>query len=166
MNLTTSIKTNFQASGTKVLDDRTANDPVAQNQTTSLTNGNTSGKANQSFHDQRTLATGVGEDLDLSGSLVDAFGDSITFTTIKALRIKNTSLVSTLIVGGAAANAMANIFTALTDEIIIQQGGLLILESPLLGYLVTAGTADLLRFEHGAEDAAALIYELTLVGVI
>jgi len=166
MNLTTQIKTNFGASGSKVLDDRTATDPINLVQTTKLTNGTGNNKANQSFHDQRTLLTAASEDVDLSGSLLDAFGDSVTFTTIKALRIKNQSLINTLIVGGAAANAFGTLFADDTDKLIIRPGGLLILEAPLAGYLVTAATADLLKFEHGAEDANDLIYELTLVGQI
>jgi len=166
MNLTTQIKTNFGASGSKVLDDRTATDPINLVQTTKLANGTGNNKANQSFHDQRTLTTGASEDVDLSGSLLDAFGDSVTFTTIKAFRIKNQSLINTLIVGGAAANALATLFGAVTERIIIRPSGLLILEAPLAGYLVTAATADLLKFLHGAEDANDLIYELTLVGQI
>jgi len=166
MQLTTSIKTNFGASGSKVLDDRTATDPINLVQTTNLANGSGNNQANQSFHDQRTLTTGASEDVDLAGSLVDAFGDTITFTALKAIRIRNQSAVNRLIVGGAVANALAALFGALTDKLIIRPSGLLVLEAPLAGYAVVAATGDLLKFEHGAEDSANLIYELTLVGTV
>ncbi len=166
MILTTKIKTTFQATGTKALDDRTATDPINLSRTTSMSNGTGSGKANQSFHDQRSLATGANEELDLSGALVDTFGDTITFLKIKAMRFVNQSLVDDFLIFGAAVNGFDTPIKAAADAIRLKRGGLIIIEDPLDGYAVTAGTGDLLRIEHEAVTAAAAIYELTLVGEV
>ncbi|KKN74298.1 hypothetical protein LCGC14_0392370 [marine sediment metagenome] len=166
MQLTTKIKTTFQATGTKALDDRTATDPINLSRTTSLANGTGASKANQSFHDQRSLASGANEELDLAGSLVDAFGDTITFTKIKAMRLVNQSLVDDFLIFGAAANGFNTPIGAVADKLRLKRGGLIIIEDPLDGYAVTTGTGDLLRIEHEAVTAAAAIYELTLVGEV
>ena len=128
----------------------------------SLTNGTGTDQGNMMWHDERTLAT-TSEDLDLAGSLVNAFGRTITFTKIKGLFVKNTSTTTgqNVLVGGAAANQFVNWVSDASDEVVVGPNGCLALWSPMDGYAVTAATGDILRIETDAN----ITYRIVLVGV-
>ena len=70
------------------LDLSTAQDPVLVALLSTLANGTGSGQASQVFTDTRTLAGSATEDLDLAGSLTNAFGTTLTFTKIKAIIVR------------------------------------------------------------------------------
>lgn len=89
----------------------------------SLTNGTGSGKATNSWHDQRTLTAGSTDNLVLgSGStLLNAFGVAIGFTNIKWVLIRVTAPAAgqRLVVGNAASNPWLAWFgsTSHTEEV-------------------------------------------------
>lgn len=143
-----------------------------------FTNGTGSNNANELWHDVRriTLASTT-DDIDLSGSLTNAFGRSVRFTHIKGLRVKNlgtpsgSTYVETdgedILVGGAAAggNAWGTLFNANQDaEITVRAGGEFILTAPLTGLAITASTGDILRVLHDG-SAGDIDYAIWIWGL-
>lgn len=172
MQLQSTTKININLSGTNPLDLSTPQDPFSLVSSKSMANGTGSGKNNQSFHDNRSLATGVSEELDLSGGLTDAFGVSILFTKIKGIFVRNNSPKAdgnTLLVGGSVANGFIDIFDNATDKLRVRAQTRVLIETDDVGYAVTAATADLLQFEHDADGANplnALTYDIVLWGEV
>jgi len=162
-NLKASIKVAIVAAFSSSLDLSTPEDQLTYSKNTALANGTSAAQADLIFHDQRSLADSATEELDLSGSLFDAFGNLLAFATIKAIFVVNTSSEQTLTIGGAAANAFAAIFGDATDTLKVPPGGALCLTAPGSGFPVTAASADLLKFANGAEGSA-LVYKIVLIG--
>jgi hypothetical protein len=127
--------------------------------------GNTPGATlniNNKFTDQRTLAA-TSENLDLAGALSNRFGQTISFSRIKAIVIQNreTTADRNLLVGGAASNAFATPFGNASDIVVIPPGGVLVLASNE-GWTVTASTGDILKIDSGANT---VIYDIAILGV-
>ena len=129
-----------------------------------LTNGTGANQADKIFTDQRTLAAGVSEDLDLAGVLIDALGDVITFARIKALVvIAAAANPNNIVVGNAAANGFVGPFGAATHTHSVRPGGFYAWGcSDATGYPVTGGTADLLKILAGA--GGNHIYDIVIIG--
>lgn len=131
----------------------------------SLANGAGSGQANQIFADQRTLAASATENLDLAGVLVNPFGSTITFATVKAIRIcaaaANTNNVN---IGGAVSNAFVGPFLDATDKIAVKPGGCFLAVAPGTGWTVTPSTGDLLLVANSGAGTS-VTYDVTIVGI-
>ncbi len=125
-------------------------------------NGTASGQANRIFRDQRTLADGTNESLDLAGVLTDPFGTVLTFVKVKVILIENLSTTQTLTVGGAASNQFINWVGTATDTIKIPPGGFFAIAAPVAGFAVTAATGDLLKVANSA--GASCIYNIIIIG--
>lgn len=146
------------------LDNQTVNADIGQQLAVDLTNGTGSGNANAVFSDVRSLSSGGNEELDLAGSLTDAFGATLTFTKVKALIIWNpTANTVNITVGGAASNTFTGPFGDASDVITIQPGGFFAITAPKTGYTVTASTGDKLKVLAGAAD---LTYGIHIVGTV
>lgn len=123
-------------------------------------------QANLMFADRRTLAASASEELDLDGgSLLDPFGEAVTFKRVKAILVKaaadNTNKV---VLGGAAANAFVGPFGAAAHTVSIDPGGAVLFVSPsAAGWVITASTADLLKIANGA-GGSAVTYDIVLIG--
>ncbi len=137
---------------TKVLNLNTANSKLNYKQDFNWTDGNGASQSQAIFHDKRTLSAGASEDLDLAGSLIDAFGDTIIFTKLKALFVKaDAANTNDVRLGGAASNAWVNWVGDAADVVVVKPGGLLVLiAEDSTGYVVSAGTADILKVENSA----------------
>lgn len=146
----------------------------------SLTDGTGDDKAEQVWFDERTLAAGADEDLDLAGGLTDPFGDTITFTKIKALLVLNTSdELSTptdaeIQVGGGDTGDGTNAWdtwitsTAADGSEAVKVpvgGGHMLFNRLAAGFAVTAGVGDLLRIKNndGSDQAQ---YQIMVVGEV
>lgn len=127
-----------------------------------LATGTSANQADLMWHDTRTL-TATSEDLDLAGSLTDAFGDTLTLVKVKMILIhnKSTTATETLAVGGAAANQFVNWIGNSSDIVNIGPDGLLLLWSPVDGYAVTAATGDLLKIDSGSDT---ITYDIVVIG--
>lgn len=129
--------------------------------------GSGSGQVNKAFRDNRTLAGGANEELDLAGGLTDAFGATLTFTKIKVLAIRNNA-DSALSVGGAAANGFSAWAGDPTDIVKLAAAGAdgspfaLLICDPA-GVAVTAGTGDLLKIALAAGTGGT--YDIIILGV-
>lgn len=130
-----------------------------------LLNGTGADQASQAFSDERSLAASTSESLDLAGSLVDAFGNTITFTKIKVMLVMaDAANGDNIEVGGAATNAFASFLGDASDVVIVPPGGLILITAPdANGFAVTAATGDLLKINN-ADSGAAGTYTIVLIG--
>jgi hypothetical protein len=102
-------------------------------------------------------------DVDLAGSLTDAYGAVITFARVKMLAFfVDPASVSNLVVGAAAANQFFGPFGASAHTINIRPGGLAVLFAPdAVAWPVTAATADILRL---APSGASCLFDWCVMG--
>jgi hypothetical protein len=133
-----------------------------------LTDGTDADEANKVYGPvRRTLAGGANEELDLSGSLTDIFGDTVVLTKVKGLLIHNTKtdVGAKLEIGGSAANAFL-LFKAANDIYTLGPNGIFFVWEPsLAGLTVTAGTGDLLKINNVSSPSVSIDYDIVVVGV-
>lgn len=152
----------LQATNTKAMDLGTAKEEPVYTARMEFAPGTGAGQADLVFADRRTLANDSSEELDLAGTLKNAFGDNQVFVKVKGLLVKNLSTTQTLIIGGAAANAWAAWVGAANDVIKIGPGGWHAFGEPA-GFAVTADTGDLLKIANGAAGDPA-DYIIAIIG--
>lgn len=134
-----------------------------------ITSGVGVDEADEVFHDERTLAQSASEELDLSGGLTNALGDSIVFARVKCIHIVSASADNTanLLIGGAAANGFSTFMADPSDRMILRGGnsaGVMLFTGDAIGYVVTAGAGDLLKLEHDGSSGNSFIYRIILIG--
>ncbi|MFC7909063.1 hypothetical protein [Streptomyces nigra] len=131
-----------------------------------LLSGTGAGKADRLFSDRRTLAASATEDLDLAGSLVDAFGATITFARIKGIVIAAAAAnINNVVIGNASSNAWATLLGA-THTLTLRPGAFVAVgtgEADATGYAVTAGTGDLLKIANSA-GSSSVAYDIHILG--
>lgn len=134
---------------------------------TSLANGASAGQANTAYWATRTLAASASETLDLAGSLTDPFGVTITFARLKLLVVSAAAAnTNTVLVGGAAANAVATLFSAVNDVAVVRPGATLAWiagSADTTGYAITAGTADVLQVANSGAGTP-VTYSIIAIG--
>lgn len=164
MALSTKLVTTLTATLTDALDLSTVTDPLTYTNRITLTSGTGANAADMLWHDTRTLAASATEDLDLAGSLVNAFGDTQTFARLKIIVVTaasgNTNNVQ---VTRPAANGVP-LFLAAGDGIAVKPGGMFVCAEPgATGHAVTAGTGDLITFTNSA-GSTSVTYDVILIG--
>lgn len=124
-----------------------------------LVDGTTSGKFDLFWGDTRTLST-TSEALDLYGSLVDTFGDTINMVELVAM-VVYTADAGVVTIGGAASQAVP-IFSDATDKFPLRGPGFFgFATSSATGYgTIGAGSNDQLKIE----TSAAMDYTIMLFG--
>ena len=132
----------------------------------SLTYGTTSGKANWAYYASRTVATVTADNLDLSGSLTDGLGNTISATKLKLLVVAISSPNGTkaLRVG---PRGVANTFqgpwggtgATVYNEVTHWHVGY----EPVAGWTITAGTGDILGIYNSS--AGSVTYSILMAGV-
>jgi hypothetical protein len=130
-----------------------------------ITDGAGANQMNQVWADAgRTLAASANDDLDLSGVLVNKLGTTVAFARVKFIYIKvvTTTAGYTLNVGGGS-NPFVTHLTGTTPVIVLRAGGALCLVAPdATGYVVTAGTADILRINN--PSGGTITYDIIIAG--
>lgn len=120
-------------------------------------------EANILFSDTRTLSASANEDIDLAGSLSNAFGATITAAEIVAIYVKaasgNTNNVN---VTRPASNGFAGPFLAAGDGFGVKPGEYVLLTSQT-GWAVTAGTGDLINIANSA-GTTGVTYNIVIIG--
>jgi hypothetical protein len=121
-------------------------------------------QANFVFADTRTLAASATENLDLAGGLTDAFGQALTFASIKAILVKAAAgNTNNVVIGGAASNAFL-LFGDATDTLAIPPDGFALIVAPgAAGFPVAAGTGDILKMANSG-GSTSVEYEIILLG--
>jgi hypothetical protein len=167
MPLTARLSVAATALQTAALDLGTAQAQLSKAYTVDLVNGTAAGQVDRTFHDQRTLAASVTEDLDLAGVLVDAFGATLTFARIKGLVVAaSASNVNNVIVGGAASNGFISWVGGAAHTLTLRPGAVMVLmagAADTTGYAVTAATADLLRIANSGAGTS-VTYDIAILG--
>lgn len=120
-------------------------------------------QAQKVFGGERTLASGVGEDLDLAGVLTDAFGGTIAAAAVKGIAIVADKTNTTdLTIGNSGVNAFVGPFGAAAHTLTIGPGDFFVVtRRSAAGMAVTAGTGDILRVANAAGAAAK--YRIALI---
>ena len=164
-NLNGSSGVTINLSHLKAIDLATLQDPLAIACITNWSWGTGANQANCIFHDQRTLADGANETLDLyaSGSLLDPFGDALTMTALKLLYLRNYSSDANLLVcGGTSADIP--IFSNNSDQLIIKPGGYFLWTDPTAaGSVIT--TNKNLKLTHDGTGSSTLTYDVIALGL-
>lgn len=140
----------------------------ALNEVLNLTSGTGAGQFDLIYADERTVADGTNDDIDLAGVLADAFGDTITFAELVGLVVINkqsdgTANTTDLTIGGGS-NPFIGFLGATHTVGPIKPGGVFtIFAGDAAGVgTVTAGTADILRIANSA--GASNTYQIAIFG--
>lgn len=165
MPLTSKLTARVTTAQTNPLDLATGQFNINRTNIVDLATGTASGQADKMWSDQRTIAASGTDDLDLAGSLVDAFGATITYARIKALYVAAAAAnTNNVVVGGAASNQFINWVGTATDKIVIRPGGMLLLAcADATAYAVTAATGDLLRIANSGAGTG-VTYDIVIIG--
>lgn len=139
--------------------------PLSVSQSYGFSTGVLAGQADKIFADTRTITASSNDDIDLAGVLVDALGATITFARIKAIVVRaSAGNTNNLVMGGGATNPVVTILTGTTPALTIRPGGSFVLIAPdAVGYVITAATADILRFTNGGAGSS-VTYDLIIIG--
>jgi len=150
-----------------------------------FTNGTGVDQADKMYRDRRTLTANTGTDLlDLAGGLVDAFGNTLTFSKINIMLVENKGLPAAgndgtssdtwtkaagqdLLVGGAASNAWDVWLNETAGaEVRVRSGSMFLLTAPQDGYRVIAGTDDILQvlWDGSVASGGDIEYDIMLIG--
>jgi hypothetical protein len=131
-----------------------------------LEDGTGASQANSCFADTRTLAISANEDLDLAGALLDAFGNTLTFTKIKAIYIRAADAnTNSVIIKPAAANGFLGPFANAAHTQTLPPGGVWQVEAPVNGWAVTAGTGDKINIANSAAGTS-VTYDIEIIGTV
>jgi hypothetical protein len=115
------------------------------------------------FSDGRTLAASASEDLDLRGTLTDAFGAVVNFAEIVMIYVEALDTnTNNVVIGGAASNQFIGPFGAGTHTIALAPGDVFCITNKA-GWAVTAGTGDLLKIANSGAGTSVK-YNIVLVG--
>jgi hypothetical protein len=102
-------------------------------------------------------------DVDLSGSLTDAYGTVIAFARVKLVAVfADSANPGNVIVGGAAATQWPGPFGAVAQTVAVRPGGAIILFAPdATAWPVVNAASDLLRF---APSAGTCLFDWVVIG--
>lgn len=146
------------------LDLASATYPLVGDWTTLFSNGTGASQASQVWSDTRTLAASATENLDLAGSLTNAFGVTLTFTKIKAILVRaaaaNNASNSVQVARGSSNGVP--LFMAASDGVALQPGAIFALIDPT-GVTVTASTGDILTITNSA-GTNSVSYDIVIIG--
>lgn len=166
MSLTATIGMKFAGKFVSELDVNSAEYPFSLSSNFTFANGTGANQANQVFTDTRTIAASGNEDLDLAGSLSDAFGNTITFTKVKAIHvITDAGNTNNVEVTRPASNGLP-MFMAAGDGISLGPGWSTTIVAPTAaGITVTAGTGDLINIANSA-GSTSVTYTIVIIGTV
>lgn len=164
MALSAKFLTKWDVSLTSPLDLSTPLDNMVKTIRHTFASGTGDDAADMMWHDQRTLTASASENLDLAGSLSNAFGSTQTFATVKAILVYaasgNTNNVN---VSAEGTNGVPGIFLALGDGVAVKPDGLFVWLAPNTGATVTASTGDLLVVANSA-GTTSVTFDIVIIG--
>lgn len=132
----------------------------------STTNGTGASAARYMYAATLTISASSSTNLDLAGTLTDLWGNTITFTKVKVIYVKNTTTTAatSIRVGGATSAGFANwigsagTFNTDAPYVSVRNGGAFLLAcTDATGYAVTATTADILKITNDDSGASATV---------
>lgn len=161
--VTADLLLSIQGHHTAALDLGVADFPFTLVQAISLAAGTASGQVDKVFTDTRTLAASATEDLDLAATLLDAYGNAITFVKVKAVIVRaNAANINNINVTRPASNG-APIFIAAGDGIVLEPGFMFAYMGAGAGKTVTPATGDLFTITNAA-GVSSVTYDVIIIG--
>lgn len=155
---------NFTYRGTNDLGSPTFNVNLALQPNLSFTSGTGNSQVNALFLDTRSLSASGTENLDLAGSLVDPLGTTLTFLTVKGIKIcADAGNTGNVVVGGAGSNTFLGVFGAAAHTISVKPGGCFSWDAPQTGATVTAATGDILLMTNSS-STTSVTYSVFIIG--
>lgn len=165
MPLTADLQLSVTGKHTGTLDLGTATFPFSLQSSFSLTSGTGAGQADRVFTDTRTLAPSATENLDLAGTLTDAYGATLTFVTIKAIIIRAAAAnnaANQVQVTRPATNGVPFVMAA-GDGIALAPGFTFAWFGSGTGVTVTPATGDLITVTNSA-GTNSVSYDVVIIG--
>lgn len=158
------LSVSFGATLNNALDLQSASSVLTYAQSLGFASGTGANQADKIFSDTRTIAASGTDDLDLAGVLLDPLGGTITMARLKGLIVKASAANTNNVVMGVGTNPITTILGGTTPTLNIRPGGLLVLFAPdAVAYVVTAATADILRFANSGAGTG-VTYDVVLIG--
>lgn len=145
------------------LDLNNITDTLNKSYSSAYTNGTGASKAQEVWHDKRSLLTTANEELDLTALAGGAFG-TVNFSKIKSMIIHvNTATAGyRLEIGGAASNAFSAFVKDPSDiDICSASGTKILIDSPVDGATVDA-THKMLKITN--PSGGTVEYEIWIIG--
>lgn len=168
--MATSLTTSFTLAVARAFLYRSANSgPYTDDSNTfslqdSLTNGTDADEADILYHTIHTLADGAEVLIDLSGTEVTPFGETIVMARIKMLVVRHNGTAGSITIGGGS-NAIKNFWVTNGDGVKIEGDGMFMLWAPdATGYTLTAGTAENIRLLHNGDVSEDIDVEIIVIG--
>jgi len=154
-----------------VWDFRTVADVISKTWEVKLADGTGAEKGNQVWADERTLAYGGSDSLDMYGVLTNTKGTTVNFTKIRVIILASiVGNLSTIEYGGAASDPWYPMFKDASDVGVILLPGttypaVAYMDAPdASGFAVGASSADIFKIAHGGENSADVTYDIVLIG--
>lgn len=164
MPLTATVRASIKAAHTRSLDLGTPVFDLAKQIEIVLANGTGANAADLLFTDTRTIAASGNEDLDLAGSLADAYGTTLTFVELRAILITAASGNTNNVVLSRPSSNGVPLFSAASDAIPVPPGGVFLWACGADGKVaVTASTGDLLNIANSS-SGSSVTYDVVIVG--
>lgn len=164
MALTGRVSGTVRATYTKTSDLATPEQDFDLTAFVEFASGVGAGQANVLFADTRTLTASSTEDLDLTGSLTDAFGASLVNARIKTIFLRAAAANTNNVIFGAASATQWVTFLNSTGTITLHPGEWVMAASPLAaGWAVTAATGDLFKVANSS-SGTSVTYDIVLIG--
>lgn len=119
-------------------------------------NGTGAGQANAVYVDDFSIAASGTLDIDLSGTLEDAHGNTLVFTAVKEIQIKAASGNTNNVVIGNGTNPFVGPFSAGTVTLALKPGGFFHVSDgySAAGWTVTGGSADVIKLANSGAGTA------------
>lgn len=131
----------------------------------SLTDGTGNLQAKSWWSDQRTVAAGATDSLDLFGSLTGPLGDAFNLATVRLIIIQIVDPDGTKLIRvgpQGVSNAAQLCFGGVGSTVYVESDTFVILARPYGGWAITTATADLLPVKN--PSASSLDYVVWIIG--
>ena len=168
LNITPSISGTVSGTGKLGSVQEAINQPSAQ-PFLQLLAGTGAGQADTVFEDIRTLGASASENLDLNGTLVDRFGNTVNLLHVKVIYIvADPNNTNDVVIGGAASNGAQVGFGASTHTWAISPGEVFLVtkgnaKNSQLGWPIVAATGDILKVLNGGAGTG-VNYSIIVIG--
>lgn len=164
MALTSEARIKLSASQTGTADLGTPRFSPIHEFIAAFASGTGANQADLYWSDTRTLAASATEDLDLAGSLTDAFGATITMAEVVAIMVTAASGNTNNVVLGDATSPVA-LFGGTNPTISVKPGGAFIIIAPNAAgqFTVGAGTTDDLKVANSS-SGTGVTYTISVLG--
>jgi hypothetical protein len=167
LTTTGTVSVNAVATGTASgLSANSPTDSVLLSMAIALTNGTGAVGTADIYYSPATvtITTGANHDLDVSGSVVNGLGQTVTMARVKLIIIRNnTTTAGFTAVVGNGSNPLLNWVGAAAHTKTIRPGGFFVDYAPdATAYAVTAATGDILRINN--PNASSITVDYLIVG--